>query len=85
MTRRWRRLVGIWWPSFLGACVLEVLVFAMVDPAHVHAPGGARLDLDVQMIHGVAFFAFWAVGAAVAWTTQRLGEPDYEVNSRALD
>lgn len=85
MNRRWRRAVGVWWPSFLGACVLEVLVFAMVDPAQVHAPGGGRLDLGVETVYSLAFFAFWLIAAAVAWMTQRLGESDYEVNSRTLD
>jgi hypothetical protein len=54
----------ILWPSFLAACVLEVLVFAMVDPAGLHWPGqvGAlSAPPSERAIYTVAFFAFWLV------------------------
>jgi hypothetical protein len=67
-TERLERGIQAWglilWPSFLAACVLEVLVFAMVDPAGLHWPGqvGAlSVPPSARAIYTVAFFAFWAV------------------------
>ncbi len=85
MNRRWRRALGILWPAFLGACVLEILVFGLVDPQALHTPGGGAFDLQAQTIYSLGFLAFWLICAAVAWMTQRLAEPAFEVNSRALD
>jgi len=34
-----RNAVLILWPSFLTACLLEGMVFAMVDPGEVHWSG----------------------------------------------
>jgi hypothetical protein len=42
-TVRLERTIRFWgvilWPSFLAACLLEFMVFAIVDPAELHWPG----------------------------------------------
>ena len=51
-----QQLMWIAWPSFLAACVLEVLVFAFVDP-HDLLWGGHAFDLSRQGVYSIAFFA----------------------------
>lgn len=50
----------ILWPSFLAACVLEALVFAVVDPAQLHWPDQVGSPSN-QAVYTIAFFAFWVV------------------------
>lgn len=59
-----RHWMGIAWPAFLLAAVLEMLVFAMVDPSDLHGFGGQPLDWSRQAVYTVAFFVFWGVTAA---------------------
>jgi hypothetical protein len=58
-----RTLLQILWPAFLAAGLLEVLVFAHVDPGDLHSYGGGELGLSRQAVYTLAFFAFWAVAA----------------------
>lgn len=72
-----RRLAAVLWPAFLAAAVLEMLVFAVVDPAQLHGPGGAVLPLSPQGVYSLAFFAFWAVSAlGCAMTAWLAGGPE---------
>lgn len=70
-----RTALQVLWPSFLGAGVLELLVFAHVDPADVHTLAGAPVELSRQAVYTLSFFAFWAVIAAAGllscWLRQR--------------
>lgn len=59
-----RLWMGIAWPAFLLAAVLEMIVFAMVDPSDLHWVGGRPLEWSRQAVYTVAFFVFWAVTAA---------------------
>lgn len=59
-----RHWMGIAWPAFLLASVLEMVVFAMVDPGDLHWFGGQPLGWSRQAVYTVAFFVFWAVTAA---------------------
>jgi len=67
------RLLWIVWPAFLGACVLELLVFAVVDPAELRW-GSYTLDWSRQAVYTVSFFVFWIVtmGACALTTLLRL-------------
>jgi hypothetical protein len=60
---RLRRWCLVLWPSFLAACLLEGLVFAMVDPAELHWPGYVAAPSN-QAIYTAAFFAFWLITLA---------------------
>jgi hypothetical protein len=51
------------------AAVLEMVVFALVDPGDLRWFGGETLDLSPRAVYTLAFFVFWAViavGAALA-------------------
>jgi hypothetical protein len=74
-----QRIMWIVWPSFLMAGVLEVLVFAMVDPQDVHWFGQA-VQWSRQGIYTVAFFAFWLVTLLSSALTALLAVPSLEVN-----
>jgi hypothetical protein len=62
------------WPSFLMAGVLEVLLFALVDPGELHWRGQA-LDWSRPAVYTLAFFAFWAVIALSCWLSLTLAAP----------
>ncbi|MFM2054109.1 MAG: hypothetical protein RL456_2146 [Pseudomonadota bacterium] len=70
MTPLAHRVAAILWPAFLMAGVIEMLVFAMVDPADLHWLGGASLDLDRKGVYTLSFFAFWGIVATAAALTQ---------------
>ena len=67
-----RIALQILWPAFLMAGVLEVLVFALIDPSELHWPGGAPIDASRQAVYTLAFLAFWAVVAAAGAITALL-------------
>lgn len=56
---RW--MLSIVWPSFLMAGVLEILVFALIDPGSLRWFGGASLNLSNLTVYSLAFFVFWLV------------------------
>ncbi|MBE7939649.1 MULTISPECIES: hypothetical protein [Ramlibacter] len=72
------KVMWIVWPAFLAACVLELVVFAVVDPSELHLQGWPR-----QAVYTAAFFAFWAVCAGASGLTALLGTPPSEVNRSA--
>ena len=67
----------ILWPAFLMAGVMELLVFAVVDPADLHWFGGAALGWPRPAVYSVSFLIFWAViGVAGAITALLTSGPD---------
>lgn len=74
-----QRLMWIVWPAFLMAGVLEMLVFALVDPQDVHW-FGAPLDWSRQAIYTVSFFLFWGATAVSSALTTLLAMSPFEVN-----
>ena len=66
-----QRLMWIAWPAFLMAGVLEMLVFAMVDPQDLHW-FGQPLALSRQGVYTLAFFVFWAITMATSALTTLL-------------
>lgn len=67
-----RVALQVLWPAFLMAGVLEVLVFALVDPSDLQWPGGAPIEASRQAIYTLSFLAFWAVTAAASAFTALL-------------
>ena len=61
-----QRSLQVLWPAFVAAGVLELLVFAHVDPADVHTVAGGPVELSRQAVYTLSFFGFWAVTAAAA-------------------
>ena len=76
LAQRW---MGVAWPAFLVAGLLEVLVFAFVDPQDLHW-FGQDLDLSRQATYTLAFFAFWALAMLSSALTTLLVLPSAEVN-----
>ena len=74
-----QRLMWILWPAFLMAGVLEMIVFALVDPRDIHW-FGARLDWSPSAVYTVAFFLFWGVAVVSSSLTALLAMSPFEVN-----
>jgi hypothetical protein len=55
-------LMFILWPAFLMAGVMEMVVFAMVDPQDLHL-FNHPIDIPRQGIYTLSFFIFWFVCA----------------------
>ncbi len=55
-----RTWILVVWPAFLAACLLEALVFSMVDPRDIHWIGNSWLPAR-QALYSMAFFSFWAI------------------------
>ena len=69
---RGRRLLLILWPAFLMAGLLEMLVFALVDPGDLQWFGAAPVAGSRLAIYSVCFFVFWGVIATSAAITALL-------------
>ena len=77
---RLQRLMWIAWPAFLVAGVLEMVVFAMVDPEDLHRFGGGDLGLSRQAVYTLSFFVFWGMTMASSALTTLLSMSPFEVN-----
>lgn len=77
-----KRWVLITWPSFLAACLLEALVFAIVDPSEVYW-SAQEVQPSRQAVYTAAFFSFWAIAMACSSLVLWLGKPPRDVNDTA--
>jgi len=68
------------WPSFLVACVLEMLVFAVLDPHSLNWMG-QPLDLSRQAVYTLTFFMFWGAIMTACGLTLFLLKPAADVNA----
>ena len=84
MTRLTYRAASVAWPAFLGAGVLEMVVFAFVDPSTLSLPGGAALGLSATTVYSLAFFAFWMAVSAACALTDLLSRGADEINAEPL-
>ena len=73
------RLMWIAWPAFLVACLLEILVFGVVDPQSLQWMG-QPLEWSREAVYSVAFFLFWCVSALASGLTTMLAQSPFEVN-----
>jgi len=69
------RAMLILWPSFLMAAVLEMMVFAVVDPSTMHWFGADPIDWSRNAIYSVTFFLFWGAIATSGAITALLENP----------
>ena len=74
-----KRWMGVVWPAFLVAGMLEMLVFALVDPQDLHW-AGQPLGMSRQGIYTVAFFVFWGLAMVASALTAMLAMSPQEVN-----
>lgn len=71
------------WPAFLLACLLEVLVFAFVDPSHLHWLSN-DITLSAQTVYSLSFFAFWAVSIVGCSFSILLAQNSETLNSQTI-
>jgi hypothetical protein len=69
------RALLVLWPAFLMAGVLEMLVFAVVDPGSLHWFGAEPIDWSRTAVYSVTFLIFWAIIATSGAITQLLEDP----------
>lgn len=74
-----QRLMWIAWPAFLVAAVLEMVVFAFVDPSDLYW-FGAPLALSREAVYTLAFFVFWGGTMVSSALTTLLAMSPFEVN-----
>lgn len=74
-----QRLMWIAWPAFLMAGVMEMLVFAFVDPEALQW-FDQPVNLSRQGVYTVAFFMFWLIIMASAALTTMLSFSPFEYN-----
>jgi hypothetical protein len=74
-----QKFMWIVWPAFLAACVLELLVFALVDPSELHW-SGQSIGLSRQGVYTSSFFVFWAICCGCSYLTTLLRMTPAEVN-----
>lgn len=79
--RRWALIA---WPAFLAACLLEALVFSMVDPGEVHWLGQPVLA-SRQAVYTAAFFCFWLIAMACSGLALWLHTPAQAINGNISD
>ena len=69
------RVLLILWPAFLMAGVLEMMVFAVVDPSGMHWFGADPIEWSRSAVYSVTFFMFWGVISTSGAITALLEEP----------
>jgi len=74
-----QRLMWIVWPSFLMAAILELAVFALVDPQDLHWMN-SPIEISRYTAYTVGFFLFWVGTAASGALTTLLSMSPFEVN-----
>ena len=57
------KVLGIAWPAFLAACLLELLLFGLFDPEEM-LRYGQPAGLSRLAVQTIAFFVFWLACAA---------------------
>lgn len=77
------KLMRIGWPSFLAACVLQLVVFALVDPLELQW-AGRELAWSRQAVYAGGFFLFWGATLLSSALTALLGIPRSELD-RAVE
>jgi hypothetical protein len=84
MKRLARRWATILWPAFLVAAVLEIAVFAFVDPQSLHTFSGEALPLSATAVYSIAFLLFWICTAVACGLTVLLDRSADDINARPL-
>ncbi len=77
-----QRIMWSLWPSFLAAGLLEVLVFALVDP-HDLLWFGAEAPLPREAVYTLAYFVFWFVTALSSAVSVWLAMPTSALADRS--
>jgi hypothetical protein len=71
---KFHRFFLIAWPSALGAALMEMVVFALVNPMDIPNVEHA-LGATAQGVYSMAFFIFWATISVACALTLLLSQP----------
>lgn len=74
-----QRMMWIAWPAFLVAGVIEMLVFAMVDPHDIRW-FGSPVEASRDAVYTLSFLGFWILTMAFSALTTLLSMSPFEVN-----
>jgi hypothetical protein len=77
-----QRAMSVLWAAFLVAAVLEMVVFALVDPESLRWFGGDALDLSPRAVYTLAFFVFWVIAAVGGGLAVLLCASSGDINRR---
>jgi hypothetical protein len=80
-----RLALRILWPAFLFAGVLEMMVFAVIDPREMRWFGGVLIGWAPVAIYSVTFFIFWSTIAGAGALTALLSLTADEINAPGTD
>ena len=72
----------ILWPAFLGAALLEMVVFGVVDPHEIRYFGRPPLSLPPTVLYSITFLIFWCVIAGAGALTALLDLSARQLNER---
>ena len=78
------RLMWIAWPAFLVAAVLEMMVFAVLDPETLSLLG-EPVGWSRYAIYTVTFFIFWGMTMLSSALTTLLTMSPFELNRSPLE
>jgi hypothetical protein len=81
---RRRSFLIVLWPAFLMAGVLEMLVFALVNPGDLHGLSGEALSWSDQTIYTLSFFVFWAIISVAGAMTWLLHQTEEAINTKSF-
>lgn len=70
-----RKFLRIAWPAFLAASLLQLVVFALVDPLELQW-FGRELAWSRQAVYAAGFFVFWCAAMLSSALTALLGRPE---------
>ncbi|MEO8524849.1 MAG: hypothetical protein ABI460_09030 [Caldimonas sp.] len=76
-----RLALRILWPAFLFAGVLEMMVFAVIDPGDMRWFGGAPIGWSPVAIYSITFFIFWGTISGAGALTALLSQAADEINA----
>jgi hypothetical protein len=68
---RGRLWMALAWPAFIAACVLQAVVFALVDPHELHW-AGRDLAWSRQAVYAAGFLLFWLAAMVSSGLTAML-------------
>lgn len=78
-----QRLGAILWPSFFGAGVATMVLFAFVDPIELAAISFPGIEISRQAGYTIAFLGFWAGFVSACTFTWILLRPSSRFHPRS--
>lgn len=74
-----RRMIFVFWPSFIVAGVAEAIFFTIFDPTELSV-FGMQVHASRTAVYSIGFFAFWVFAAASSSLTCFFQRTSAEIN-----